>query len=133
MQRPPFWYAYRTRSGAAGAGWLDPVDLADAALDPAGTPPFTVFDASADRTVLVYWTATNENRAAHTLTFEPLIWDGVNSRWVVQPTFTLLARQVGEFPVNGCNRVGLRVHAQAAAGASDAAIFVTGGERFLNS
>jgi len=128
LRRLPAWDAYRSLAGAVGAGWLDTIDLDHASLVP-GT--LAVFDCGGFSTALVYWTATAENRVTHTLTFEPLIWDGDNSRWVAQPTFALHPREVGEFPVYGCATVALRVHAQAAPGTSDADILVTGGAKHI--
>lgn len=128
MRTLPFWENYRTLAGAAGAGWVDNANLADASLNP--TPPgtFPTIQAARYETILVYWTATGENRAIHTLTIEPLIRDGANNLWVVQPTFDLLAREVAEVPVHDCSIVGLRIHAQAAAGASAAVLRWTGGQ-----
>lgn len=128
MLKPPHWDAYRTVAGAP-AGWVDNIDLANAALDPNGTPPFPIVQAHTNETVLLYWRATGiVDRTVETVTFEPLLRDVSNDRWVTSPTVALHDREIGEFVVHDCSMVGFRIHAQAVApGASAIQVFVTRG------
>lgn len=135
MQRLPRFDPYRAIAGAAGPGWVDLADLGNAAYTPVGegTGTFLTFDGSGFTTVLIYWDATGADPDVHTVTLQLMVRSRpatgvVTAEWVVQPQVALRAREIGEFPVHNAAMCAVRNRAQAAGGATNFRLLVTGGE-----
>jgi hypothetical protein len=85
-----------------------------ATLSDANFPPANALHCAGAKTILVYY--DDDSGGAGTITFQPLIRDGVNGLWLPRPTVVVTGRSPAEITVFGANEVFLRVNAVAAPG-----------------